>query len=780
MKPFFLLLLCLFMAPAGCARVYWDRDWVYEGIITVAETQNLTVTSDPPAFLWVDGEFTGETPVRVTLSYPQSEIRLAKQQYRESGEEREVLDREQNIRRFSQETGHLLRFRAAGHHDQTVRIKIPRAEPTVAVTLRPRAGLDAALDCRITVTAPPVFFPRIDEVIRENALAPAIRRTPESPTPLGPADLARQTLEFSVPASEALDRITDALYADARRRNVVFNVTRAETALELAANPEREFRAVWISFIDWPGGETDPEAQRRDLVEMLEAFHRLHFNAVFFHARVAGDTYYDSPLEPWSDLLTGKPGGDPGYDPLAFAVEEAHRRGMELHAWVNPFRVRRQATCGAAGTPETTNHVARRHPDWVLQFRLGNGRCYRMLDPGRPEVLEYTEKVVTDLVRRYDVDGVHFDDTFYPYPQSGFPGARDEDAASFRRHGGGRSRGDWRRGNVDRLVERINAAIKSIRPHVRFGISPFGIWRAGVPHGAKGMSAYDAIYTDALAWLEARTIDYLAPQLYWTIGEQPDYESLVDWWGEAVAESGRHLYPGQIIYYVRPGEGRDGGTKPESPREILRQVVLNRDLRNRNVLGNALYRARGESGEILGTEALREMLENRIYATPALPPAMPWLETTEPSAPKGLRLARATDGEATLRWDPVGEGVWQYAVYAIAAEDAVDMKAAAEAARLVAVTGETRMALPKVGPVRPGDLLLVRAVSRTNETGPASVALRWKANPETVEITPAEPPTPTKDKKPTTDSTPEPESPETSPPAEKRAPKPESETAPLD
>ncbi|MFW6240925.1 MAG: family 10 glycosylhydrolase, partial [Thermodesulfobacteriota bacterium] len=605
-RRFLLLVLCLTLFPAGCARVYRDRDWVYEGIVTVAETQNLTVTSDPPAFLWVDGEFTGETPVRVALSYPQSEIRLSKQQYRESGEEREVLDREQNIRRFSQETGHLLRFRAAGHHDRTVRIAIPRAEPTVAVTLRPRAGLDAALDCRIVVTAPPVFFPRIDEIIRENALAPAIRRTPESPTPLGPADLARQTLAFSVPGAEALDRITDELYADARRRNVVFNVTRAETSLDLAANPEREFRAVWISFIDWPNGETDPEDQRRDLVEMLEAFKRLHFNAVFFHARIAGDTYYDSPLEPWSDLLTGKPGGDPGYDPLEFVIEEAHRRGMELHAWVNPFRVRRQATCGAAGSPETADHVARRHPDWVLQFRLGDGRCYRMLDPGRPEVLEYTEKVVTDLVRRYDVDGVHFDDTFYPYPQSGFPGARGEDAHSFQRHGGGQSRGDWRRGNVDRLVERINAAIKSVRPHVRFGISPFGIWRAGVPHGTKGMSAYDAIYTDALAWLEARTIDYLAPQLYWTIGEQPDYERLVDWWGEAVAESGRHLYPGQIIYYVRPGRGRDGGAKPESPREILRQVVLNRDLRNRNVLGNALYRARGGSGEILGTEALRE------------------------------------------------------------------------------------------------------------------------------------------------------------------------------
>lgn len=737
-RPFFLLLLCLTLFPAGCARVYWDRDWVYEGIITVAETQNLTVTSDPPAFLWVDGEFTGETPVRVTLSYPQSEIRLSKQQYREQGEEREVLDREQNIRRFSQETGHLLRFRAAGHHDRIVRVAIPRPEETLSVALQPRSGLAAALNCELTVTAPPVFFRRIGEIIRENALAPAIRRTPESPRPLGPADLARQTLEFSVPAPDALDRITDELYAEARRRNVVFHVTRAQTAMDLAANPEREFRAVWISFIDWPNGETDPEAQRRDLVEMLEAFKRLHFNAVFFHARIAGDTYYDSPLEPWSELLTGKPGGDPGYDPLEFAVEEAHRRGMELHAWLNPFRVRRQATCGADGSPETADHVARRHPDWVLQFRLGDGRCYRMLDPGRPEVIAYTEKIVTDLVSRYDVDGIHFDDTFYPFPQSGFPGVRGEDAATFRRHGGGRSMGDWRRGNVDRLVERVNAAIKSVRPHVRFGVSPFGIWRAGVPHGTKGLSAYDAIYTDALAWLEARTIDYLAPQLYWTIGEQPDYERLVDWWGEAVAESGRHLYPGQIIYYVRPGEGRDGGSKPESPREILRQVALNRDLRNRNVLGNALYRARGESGEILGTEALRELLEEGLYATPALPPAMPWLETPRPSAPVGLGLVIRTGGEATLTWKAVEAPVWQYAVYAIAAEDAVENRPTAEAARLIGVTGETRLRLPAGGAVRPGDLLLVRAVSRSNETGPPSRALRWKANPETVEISPVE------------------------------------------
>lgn len=720
-----LLVLCLLFAWTGCARVYWDPDWIYEGVVTYPESQTLKVSSDPPAFLWVDGEFVGQTPISVPLSYFRSEIRLFKHQYRDTGGEREVLDRQQNLREFSQESGHILRFRAAGHHDRTVRVAIPRESDRVSATLRPRAGLAAAMECRLTVTAPPVFFERIDRVVRENALSPGIRREPESPEPLGPADLARQTLQFTVPSGDILAKITDELYADARRRNVVFQATRAETQLALAANPEREFRAVWISYLDWPRGETDPQVQRRELAELMEAFHRLHFNAVFFHARIAGDTYYDSPTEPWSDLLTGRPDGDPGYDPLALAVEEAHRRGMELHAWVNPFRVRLRSACGDGGERVSDRHVARRHPDWVLQFRLGDGRCYRMLDPGRPEVVAYTREVVADLVRRYDVDGVHFDDTFYPYPQPGFPGVRNEDAESFRRHGGGESRPVWRRGNVDRLVREINETVKSVKPCVRLGISPFGIWRAGVPLGTRGMGAYDAIYTDALSWLASKTIDYLAPQLYWTIGDTPDYERLLDWWGEAVRDSGRHLYPGQIVYYVAPGAGREGGDHPESTREILRQVLLNRDLRDRNVLGNALYRARGKAGEILGTDALREMLEQRLYATPALPPAMPWLKTPPAEAPAGLRLAVSETGGATLSWTPVGGKIWRYAVYAVTAEDAAAEIPSAEAARLVAVTGEPRWTLPADGGVRPGDLLLVRAISRSNEESPPGAALRW-------------------------------------------------------
>ena len=744
-----LLALCLLAVSGGCARVYWDRDWIYEGVITYPENQTLTVTSDPPAHLWLNGEFVGKTPAEITLSHPISEIRLAKQQYRETGEEREVLDREQNLRRFPQETDHMLRFRAAGHHDQTVRITIPREEDRVAVTLKPRGGVSGAMECRITVTAPPVFFDRIDRVIREGALSPGIRRTPETPQSLGPADLARQTLEFTVAAPGELHRITDELYADAKRRNVVFSVTDAETRLTLAANPEREFRAVWISYLDWPNGETDPEAQKRDLVEMLEAFQRLHFNAVFFHARIAADTYYDSPREPWSDLLTGRPDGDPGYDPLAFAVREAHRRGMELHAWVNPYRARRRSTCGSDGVPAA--HVARRHPDWVLEFRLGDGRCYRMLDPGRPEVIDYTRKVVADLVRRYDVDGVHFDDTFYPYPQSGFPGVRGEDAASFRRHGGGQSAGAWRRENVDRLVREVNAAIKGIKPHVRLGISPFGIWRKGVPAGTRGMGAYDAIYADALSWLDDRTIHYLAPQLYWTIGDTPDYEVLVDWWGMAVKDSGRHLYPGQMVYYVGPGGGDGSGNKPEEPREILRQMLLNRDLRNRNVLGNALYRARGKSGELLGTAALREILENRLYATPALPPAMPWLEVPRPAAPEGLRFAPNGGGGTLLTWEPV-EGVRKYAVYAISAEDAVAFESSIDAARLVAMTGRPRRVFSPEGGVRPGDLLLVRAVSRANAESPPSAVVRWPAaeapTPDPAASPETPPPAPDREKAP--------------------------------
>jgi uncharacterized lipoprotein YddW (UPF0748 family) len=325
---------------------------------------------------------------------------------------------------------------------------------------------------------------------------------------------------------------------------------------------EREFRGAWVATVynlDWPSRPGLPAAtQQAQLRAILDRAAALHLNAILLQVRPASDALYASKKEPWSEFLTGKAGVSPGYDPLAFAIKEAHARGIELHAWINPFRAAIHA-----GDPLPANHVAKEHPEWVRRF----GKQL-WIDPGDPAARNYVISVITDIVRRYDVDGVHLDDYFYPYPLE-HGAATFPDDSTWQRFGAGKgpSRGDWRRENINDFVRSMYRAVKATKSDVRVGISPFGIWRPGVPPTTKaGLDAYEQLFADSRKWLAEGWVDYLAPQLYWSI--KPPAQSfpvLLKWWREQ--SHGVPIWPGIATERI-------GSKRPA--REIIDQIALTR------------------------------------------------------------------------------------------------------------------------------------------------------------------------------------------------------------
>lgn len=296
-----------------------------------------------------------------------------------------------------------------------------------------------------------------------------------------------------------------------------------------------ELRGGWIptvNNIDWPSAPGLPvEQQKAELLALLDAAADAHLNMVILQVRTACDALYDSDLEPWSEFLTGEMGRppEPTYDPLAFAIEAAHARGLELHAWFNPYRARYHTTVSDLHP----SHILARRPDLVRRY----GTHY-WLDPGEPEVQDHTVAVILDVVRRYDIDGVHFDDYFYPYPEWDEEGEEIpfDDEASWQKYlagGGTLSRGDWRRNNVNSLVGRLSREIRAIDPDCKFGISPFGIWRPGHPPTIEGFDQYEQMWADPKHWMAEGWLDYLAPQLYWPTHQAPQsYPLLLEWWLE--------------------------------------------------------------------------------------------------------------------------------------------------------------------------------------------------------------------------------------------------------
>lgn len=380
---------------------------------------------------------------------------------------------------------------------------------------------------------------------------------------------------------------------------------------------DREFRAAWIasvSNIDWPSRPGLPvEEQKAELLAMLDRLVDLNMNAAILQVRPATDALYASDIEPWSEYLTGTMGvaPEPYYDPLEYAIEEAHARGLQLHAWFNPFRARHSS----AFSEISDDHISRTQPALVREYGT-----HLWLDPGLPEARQYSLDVILDVVRRYDIDGVHIDDYFYPYKERDAEGELIDfpDSLSYSQaqaEGETRTRDDWRRHNVDRFVEAMYAAVKAEKPHVLVGISPFGIWRPGHPEQIEGFDAYQEIYADARLWLREGWLDYFSPQLYWPVQQTAQsYPVLLDWWiGENVHD--RHLWPGNFTSRVESGASVDWPID-----ELLRQIEITRQQEGAG--GNIHFSMRAFMQPRGG---LSDSLRSRPYAAPGLVPSSPWL-----------------------------------------------------------------------------------------------------------------------------------------------------------
>lgn len=399
-----------------------------------------------------------------------------------------------------------------------------------------------------------------------------------------------------------------------------------------------EFRGAWIATVankDWPSAPGLSVAQQKaELISLLDTAVRLKMNTVVFQVRSSCDAMYESPYEPWSGYLTGVQGQapQPFYDPLAFAIEEAHKRGLELHAWFNPFRAR----FNSALPYIAPNHISRTHPEWIRPYGP-----QLWLDPGEPAARQYVLSVIMDVVRRYDVDGVQLDDYFYPYPVENGKGFQlpFNDEASWARYGlhGGLSHEDWRRQNINVFVQSVYENIKAVKPWVKFGISPFGIWRPGNPPSVRGFDSYAELYSDSRLWLANGWLDYISPQLYWPINSpEHSFSVLLDWWAEQNVRH-RNLWPGLAAYK----------TGPEFPAsEMAREIQVTRA-------------QAGASGEIFFE--LRNFEQNpsladavaRQYSQPALVPASPWLGSSLLLKPRlGVQKNR---GDWAFQWAaPVG------------------------------------------------------------------------------------------------------------------------------
>ncbi len=400
----------------------------------------------------------------------------------------------------------------------------------------------------------------------------------------------------------------------------------------------REFRGVWIATvdnIDWPSKPGLPvDSQKAELIALLDHSALLRLNAVILQVRPAADALYRSSLEPWSAFLTGRNGRAPvpAWDPLSFAVAEAHRRGMELHAWFNPYRAKHPGDRG----PLSSSHVSRTMPTVVKRYGT-----HLWMDPGEPTVRAHTTKVILDVVRRYDIDGVHIDDYFYPYPELDrrrreIPFPDDRSWTRYRRSGGTLDRDSWRRQNVDLLVESLYRGIKAAKPWVKFGVSPFGIWRPGFPASVRGLNAYEVLFADSRRWLVEGWLDYFTPQLYWAIGApQQSYPELLEWWA-GQNRRGRHLWPGNGTFKVT----NTGARWPAS--EMLQQIMLTRDQPGAG--GNVHYNM---TALVRGFDGLADLLARGPYLRPALVPASPWLAALPPAAPT-VSVTRGA-GNITLR-----------------------------------------------------------------------------------------------------------------------------------
>ncbi len=426
---------------------------------------------------------------------------------------------------------------------------------------------------------------------------------------------------------------------------------------KVMAQPKYEFRGVWVATvdnIDFPSKKTlNSYAQKAEFISLLDMHKRNGMNAVVVQIRPAADAFYPSQYEPWSEWLTGTQGKPPFpyYDPLEFMITETHKRGMEFHAWMNPYRA--EFSIGRSSIAPT--HITKVHPEWFINY---GGTKY--FDPGNKDVQQFVTNVVRDVVSRYDIDAIHFDDYFYPYR---IAGRKFEDTASFKKYGNGMDRETWRRSNVDSIILSLSRTIKEENPLCKFGISPFGVWRniSKDPEGSNtkaGQTNYDDLYADILLWLKMKWIDYVAPQLYWEFGHKiVGYEVLVDWWAKHAY--GRQMYIGQGIYRALEARSYAWKNKNELPNQIkkLREYP--------QIQGSIFFSSATFASNPNGWS---DSLRNNYYKYPAIVPPMAWIDSEKPVRPALLfdsSKVSIYDNSVDLyiRQDSVDNLVNRYVIY---------------------------------------------------------------------------------------------------------------------
>jgi uncharacterized lipoprotein YddW (UPF0748 family) len=469
--------------------------------------------------------------------------------------------------------------------------------------------------------------------------------------------------------------------------------------------PKRELRGAWIATvknIDWPKSPFETSGQQiSELVAIFDSLKAAGINTVYFQIRTECDALYKSSYEPWSYWLTGKQGKAPKpfYDPLAFAVSEAHLRGMEIQAWFNPYRAVREI----GDYQVSDSHISKTHPKWILNFKN-----YKMLNPGIPAVRHYIAKIVADVVKRYDVDGIHFDDYFYPYT----PHITNQDAATFGKFKGKfKNIDDWRRNNINQMIADVYDTIKSINPKIQFGVSPFGIVENKYA-GTKGYESYNKIYCDPLNWISNKTVDYVAPQLYWAIGNHnADFAKLLPWWSSVV--DGRELFIGIFSSKMAAPDYKG------SPSEIEKEIKLSRQMLN--VGGTIFFSAKSI------TENYSHFADSLklYYKYPSIIPAMPWIDSVPPLPPVNLSATGDSAG-VILKWNkPVtasdGDSAYRFVIYKFNQPDEINLD---DAKHILKITNGSKNYFMDSSPnaLRNSHVYLVTSLDRMNNESKASIA----------------------------------------------------------
>ncbi|MCF0181098.1 MAG: family 10 glycosylhydrolase [Muribaculaceae bacterium] len=481
----------------------------------------------------------------------------------------------------------------------------------------------------------------------------------------------------------------------------------------VAQNPKREFRGAWMHIIGQKQYAMQSTAENQAyLIDQLDKLEAAGINAIVWQIRPQADAAYVSKLEPWSRWISGEAGKAPNpmWDPLQFMIDEAHKRGMELHAWINPYRV----TSDKNDKP-APGHIYYEHPEWFLKY--ADGKIY--FDPGLPECRDFIDKVVRDIITRYDVDAIHMDDYFYPYPVEGvdFP-----DDASYAKYGQGWDRGDWRRANVDKLIEKLHNTLVELKPWVQFGISPFGVWRNKTDDvngsDTRALQCYDKLYADCPRWTALGWVDYMVPQLYWELDHpRANCLTLTHWWDQHA--NGRHMYIGTSVNNVmdhRDIAAENGDTL--NPTQLDHRTRINRECKY--IQGPCWWPAYSITRNYKG---VMDSLQTTHQSTPALIQPYRWIDVKAPEAVKNLTIS-STKTEVTLMWeapattDPMQQAV-RYVVYRVKQGEPLDIE---NSNNILKITGMKSLKIPVDKKDKTKWVYAVTAVDRcNNESQPTTI-----------------------------------------------------------